>query len=106
MGLLISGALSPEMRNDQERNTAIPGYAHGQPAVARSPVPLEELHQIEMSTGWSDEDARVLRRHGEIFRGQAEHMVDAWRAVIGAQPHQAQWFFRSDGKPDDNYKAG
>jgi hypothetical protein len=66
---------------------------------------MEELRQIEKAAGWSDEDASVLQRHGEIFENQAEKMVDAWRAVIGAQPHLAQWFFGPDGKPDDEYRA-
>src|SRR5438309_9250207 len=35
----------------------------------------------------------------------AEHMVDAWRAVIGSQPHLAQWFVGPQGKPEDEYKA-
>src|SRR5256885_8382085 len=26
-------------------------------------------------------------------------------AVIGSQPHLAQWFFAPDGKPDEAYKA-
>jgi len=32
-------------------------------------------------------------------------MVDAWRAVIGAQAHLAQWFVGPDGNPDNEYKA-
>jgi hypothetical protein len=30
-------------------------------------------------------------------------MVDAWRAVIRAQPHLAQWFVGPDGNPDNEY---
>jgi hypothetical protein len=63
------------------------------------------LRELEAAVVWSDEDAKVLERHGEIFKNQAEHMVDTWRAVIGAQPHLAKWFFGPDGKPDDDYKA-
>ena len=47
----------------------------------------------------------LLRKHIEFFRSQAESMVDAWRAVIGAQPHLAQWFVGPDGNPDNEYKA-
>jgi hypothetical protein len=89
---------------DRETNS-IPGYDYGQPAIPRSPVSLEELRQIEMTVGWSDEDARVLQRHAEIFKNHAEQMVDSWRAVIGAQPHLAKWFFGPDAKPDAAYKA-
>jgi hypothetical protein len=93
------------MNDRKSESPSIPGYDYGKPAIARSPVSLDELRQIEMSAGWSDEDSRVLQRHGDIFKAQAENMVDAWRAVIGAQPHLAKWFFAPDGKPDDNYKA-
>jgi hypothetical protein len=85
--------------------TQIPGYNYGRSTVARSPLSLEELRQIEQTIGWSDEDARVLRRHEEIFRRRAEEMVDSWRAVIGAQPHLVKWFFGADGKRDEAYAS-
>jgi len=84
---------------------SIPGYDYGRPTAAHSPVSLDELRQIEMSAGWSDEDAAVLQRNAEIFRNYSEQMVDSWRSVIASQPHLAKWFFRPDGKPDDEYKA-
>lgn len=84
---------------------SIPGYDYAHPEAARSPVSLEEMHQLETTIGWSEEDAEVLQRHGKIFEDQAEHMVDSWRKVIGAQPHLAKWFFGPDGKPDEEYKA-
>lgn len=84
---------------------SIAGYDYGRAGVARSPVSLDELHQLETAVGWSAEDARTLQRHGELFKDNAEQMVDSWRAVIAAQPHLAKWFFGPDGKPDDEYKA-
>ena len=83
----------------------IPGYDYGLPKASHSPVTLEELRQLEQTVGWTEEDARMLQRHGDIFRDHAEQMVDSWRAVIGAQPHLAKWFFGPDGKPDEEYKA-
>jgi hypothetical protein len=83
----------------------IPGYDYGKPRSARSPVSLEELHQLEASAGWTDEDAALLRNHAHTFTNRAEEMVDAWRAVIASQPHLAKWFFGPDGKPDEAYKA-
>jgi hypothetical protein len=85
--------------------TPISGYDYGQPNIARSPVSLEEMRQLEATAGWSDEDGEVLRRHGQIFQDNAEQMVDSWRAVIGVQPHLAKWFFGPNGKPDEDYKA-
>jgi hypothetical protein len=84
---------------------SIAGYDYGRAGMAPSPVSLEELRHLEATVGWSAEDAKVLQRHGDLFRDKAEEMVDSWRAVIGAQPHLAKWFFGPDGKPDDNYKA-
>src|SRR5438552_17886962 len=81
------------------------GYDYAKPSVARSPVTLGELRQIETTLGWSGEDVRVLQLHENLFRENAEAMVDSWRAVIGSQPHLAKWFFAPDGKPDEAYKA-
>ncbi len=90
---------------DETEAGSIAGYDYGRTGVARSPVSLEELRQLEATVGWSAEDCKVLQRHEALFRGKAEEMVDSWRAVIGAQPHLAKWFFGPDGKPDDGYKA-
>ena len=84
---------------------SIPGYDFGKSSIARSPVTMEELREIEMSAGWSDEDARVLQRHADLFDRCAEQMVNSWRAVIGSQPHLAKWFVGPEGKPDEEYKA-
>jgi pimeloyl-ACP methyl ester carboxylesterase len=97
--------MSNPPENLETKAHTIPGYGYGKPEIGRSPVSLEELRQIEQAAGWSEEDAAVLQRHGAIFQEHAEHMVDAWRAVIGAQPHLARWFFGPDGKPDEEYKA-
>lgn len=75
------------------------------PGSAQSSVSMEELHQLEASTGWTEEDGNVLQWHRDIFLDNAEQMVDAWRSVIGSQPHLAKWFLGPDGKPDDEYKA-
>jgi hypothetical protein len=83
----------------------IQGYDFGTPASTVSPVSEEDLRMLEQTVGWHEDDARVLQQHAELFRRQAEHMVDSWRSVIGAQPHLAQWFAGADGKPDDEYKA-
>ena len=85
--------------------SSVAGYDYGVAGVARSPVSLAELQQLEATVGWSTEDVKVLQRHGDLFRDKAEQMVDSWRAVIGARPHPAKWFVGSDGKPDDDYKT-
>jgi hypothetical protein len=83
----------------------IAGYDFGSLHSARSPVSAEELLQLEQTLGWTRDDAQLLRKHAPLFEARAEKMVDSWRAIIGAQPHLAKWFFGPNGKPDDKYKA-
>src|SRR5262245_22447258 len=85
--------------------TQISGYDYGRPQSSHSPISIEELRQLEATIGWSEEDASILQRFGWLFQDKAEQMVDAWRSVIGAQPHLAKWFFGPDEKPDEQYKA-
>ena len=75
----------------------IAGYDYGQPGVAHSPVTLEDLREIQQAAGWTEEDARKLQRHVDIFKRNAEQMVSAWRKVIGSQPHLAKWLATPDG---------
>jgi len=84
---------------------SISGYDFGSAQSAKSPLSMEQLGQLEQTVGWTGEDERLLKKHVEFFRAQAESIVDAWRAVIGAQPHLAQWFYGPDGNPDNEYKA-
>jgi hypothetical protein len=93
------------MASNPGGETAISGYDYGTKRSAKSPVSVEELRHLEQTVGWGADDAELLRKHGELFRGHAEEMVDAWRKVIGGQPHLAQWFYAPDGKPDEQYKA-
>jgi hypothetical protein len=86
-------------------NSNIPGYDFGTAASAWSPISPEELSNLEQTLGWTSEDEKLLQKHVELFRSQAEQMVSSWRAVIGSQPHLSRWFEGPDGKPDDEYKA-
>ena len=87
------------------QNPEIPGYNFGSPEVAQSPLSSEDLLHLEQTLGWTVVDEQLLRKHAALFEAQAERMVDSWRAVIGAQPHLAQWFVGPDGQPDGEYKA-
>ena len=99
--------MTHEIRTQDRPNPSgvdIHGYDYGTTASARSPVSLEELRQLELSTGWTEQDAEMLHKHRDIFVDHAEEMVDSWRSIIGAQPHLAKVFFGPDGKPDEFYK--
>jgi hypothetical protein len=84
---------------------SIPGYDYGTQKSGVSAVSQDELAKLEQTAGWTAEDADVLARYAGVFRAKAESMADAWRAVIGSQPHLAHLFVKSDGAPDDEYKA-
>jgi hypothetical protein len=84
--------------------SSIPGYDYGTPGSAVSSVTERDLSELEQAAGWTARDAEVLARHADLFRAKAESMVDAWRSVIGSQPHLSRWFVGPDGKPDDEYK--
>ncbi len=87
------------------QNSPILGYNFGSAQSAQSPLSMEDVEHLEETLGWTSEDEYRLWKHSDLFRAQAEHMVDSWRAVIGAQPHLSQWFAGPDGKPDDENKA-
>jgi hypothetical protein len=89
----------------EQGNPNIPGYAYGSPESAHSPLIEKEVRELEQTVGWTQQDAELLRQHGDVFREQAEAMVDAWRALIGSQPHLAHWFNGPYEKPDNEYKA-
>jgi hypothetical protein len=97
--------MKPHTPTETSEGRHLPGYYYGSPEAARSPRSLEELRQLEQTIDWSDKDAQVLRHHAELFRKNAEAMVDCWRAVIGSQPHLVKWFFGPDGKRDEEYAA-
>jgi hypothetical protein len=84
---------------------SILGYTFGSAESAESPLSSEDLINLEQTVGWTAADEELLRKHAGLFESKADQMVDSWRAIIGAQPHLAQWFIGSDGNPDDEYKA-
>jgi Protoglobin len=83
----------------------IHGYDYGTARVARSPVTLAELRELEQAVGWTAGDTEALAMASGVLGGQAEAMVDSWRQQIAAQPYLAKWFFGPDSKPDEAYKA-
>lgn len=82
-----------------------PGYDYGADTIFKSPVTLDELRQLEEAVGWTVEDANWLRLAGETLVPRSEAMVDRWRDVIGKTPQLRASFLRSDGQPDEAYKA-
>ena len=74
----------------------IPGYTYGTAAAAKSPITLDELELLKRSADFAADDARWLRRAGEILRDHTAEIVQAWRAVISANPHLARYSASND----------
>jgi hypothetical protein len=84
----------------------IPGYSYGEPAVARSPVTLEQLQNLKVSAGFTAEDEHYLRLAGPVLAEQVERIAKHWRAnIIAGIPHLARHSRNLDGSPNPDYLA-
>jgi Protoglobin len=69
----------------------IHGYNYGAVDVAMSPVSIEELENLKITVGWTDEDQRYLRLAGEVLEDQTKTIVDHWRkGIIASIPNLAR----------------
>src|SRR5579872_7336796 len=84
----------------------IPGYLYGAADVARSPVSLEELSDLQASTGLAEEDRHHLRLASEVLTDQTRQIVEYWRAgIISTIPHLARHTRTPEGDPIPAYLA-
>jgi hypothetical protein len=83
----------------------IHGYTYGTPEAAASPLTLEDLEKLKAAVGLTDEDEHYRAMAGEVLAGQAEAMVTAWRAQLGAHPHLAIYSTHPDGSPNPAYST-
>ena len=81
----------------------IPGYAYGGDAVPKSSISLQELEQIKISVGFTEEDERYLRLAGEVLGDQTKQIVEHWRSgIIAGIPHLARHSRSPKGNPLPN----
>src|SRR5271166_366535 len=84
----------------------IPGYSYGTPEVAKSPVSVRELDNLEISAGFTEEDQRYLRLAGDVLADQTKQIVDRWRGGIFAGiPSLAKHPSTPEGDPIPEYLA-
>jgi hypothetical protein len=82
----------------------IPGYTHGTPAVARSPVTLAELELMKKTVLFGDDDVAELRRSHAILEPYVDEILDVWYGFVAANPHLVAAFSsRHDGAPLGDY---
>jgi hypothetical protein len=84
----------------------ISGYTYGTSAVATSPVSLQELEDLKVSVGFTEEDWRALRMAGEVLADQTQRIVEHWRSgIIAGIPNLARHSRTPEGEANPDYLA-
>lgn len=84
----------------------IPGYTYGEAGVPLSPVSLQELDDLKITAGFTEEDRRYLQFAGEVLSDQTKQIVDHWRStIIASIPNLARHSRSPDGDPIREYLA-
>ncbi|MGH9118948.1 MAG: protoglobin domain-containing protein [Acidimicrobiales bacterium] len=84
---------------------SIAGYRSGDPALARSPVSLDDLALIEATLLLGPDDVDALRTARAVVAPYVEEVLDVWYAFVGDNPHLLAAFTDADGQPDTEYLA-
>jgi hypothetical protein len=58
----------------------ISGYTYG--GADASPVSLQDLENLKITVGWTEEDERYRQMAGEVLSDQTKPLVDHWRRGI------------------------
>jgi hypothetical protein len=86
-GLAIAGGSG--FMQDAVKNIA--GYAFGAKEIPASPVSLQDLEELKISVGFTEEDVRYLALAGEVLADQTKVIVAHWRSgIIASIPHLAR----------------
>jgi hypothetical protein len=84
----------------------IPGYSYGAADVPGSPVSLQDLEQLKISAGFTDQDQNFLQLAGEVLANQTDKIVAHWRAgIIAGIPNLARHSRSPEGDPLPDYLA-
>ncbi len=93
-----AGAAAPQGR--------APGYALGQPTLARAPYSMADLAALQKSMLFGADDVAALRQSKAILADQTEAILDVWYGFVASTPELVVFFgdMRS-GQPDGAYLA-
>jgi hypothetical protein len=84
----------------------IPGYTYGTSEVPASPVTMEQLAQLKITNGFTQEDADYLRMAGDVLKDQTKQIVDHWRSgIIAGIPRLARHSRTPEGDLNPEYLA-
>lgn len=82
----------------------ISGYIYGEAGV--SAISLEDLENLKISVGWTEEDEQYRNMAGEVLTDQTRSLVDHWRReIIGSIPNLIRHSRTPDGKPILDYQS-
>jgi len=82
----------------------ISGYTYG--AAGASPVSLQDLENLKISVGWTEEDERYRHMAGEVLLEQTKALVDHWRReIIGNIPNLIRHSRTPAGEPIPEYSG-
>jgi Protoglobin len=82
--------------------TDVAGYTYDKP-LPTSPVTTHDLDLLLATVLWTDADAALLRRAGEILDPQVAAVLDVWYGYVGSHPHLVASFNGPDGTPSAEY---
>jgi hypothetical protein len=84
----------------------IHGYTYGTPEVPASRVTLQQLEQLKISVGFTEEDQRALQLAGDVLGVQTRQIVEHWRSkIIASIPHLARHSRSLEGDALTGYLA-
>jgi hypothetical protein len=82
----------------------ISGYTYG--TVNLSAVSLQELENLKVPVGWTEQDEQYRRMAGEVLSDQTKELVDHWRlGIIASIPNLIRHSRSSDGEPLPDYQT-
>lgn len=82
------------------------GYSYGSADIPKSTVSMEQLQNLKISAGFTEEDARYLRLAGEVLKDRRTQVVAHWRSgIIASIPNLARHSRAPDGQPIPEYLA-
>lgn len=86
--------------------TPIPGYTYGTPAVATSPLAMEDFEKLKQSVLFGPEDQQYLHLAGEVLKDQVEDVMDVWYGFVASHPFLLYYFTDGQGHANTDYLAG
>ena len=103
LALTLATAL-PVSHAQQQASPAVPGYAYGQPTLAKAPYTLADLQALQKSLLFTEEDVKALRQSKAILADQTDAILEVWYGFVGATPELVHFFSNAKtGKPEGAY---